>query len=165
MADSTTALLQALWRKAGGSPPLRVPCPSPAKARKLRFALYQAVRKFREGKAQADQDLQHALDTLSLGFDEADPSVLVFSDKSADETLAAVVEVLGVSPGESPRSAEELAMEASLAEVQRKLAELSGQGPGEPHQGPSNPSHKPSTPTPVGYPPSSPSRSTPYYTR
>lgn len=68
MSNSHNVLQQA-WRtgfsKPGG---LTIPCQSPEEAASLRFALYNAVKKFRNGKVTPDTELSEAMDQCSISF-------------------------------------------------------------------------------------------------
>lgn len=94
--DKQKLLLQGLWRKAGASPEaLRLPCRTRGEALRLRFALYNAVRKVREGKEPADEALTRALEEVTLSFEDAAQTVLVMEQKVRTGMMQVVVAALG----------------------------------------------------------------------
>lgn len=94
--DKQKLLLQGLWRKAGASPEaLRLPCHSRGEALRLRFALYNAVRKVREGKEPADETLMRALEEVTLSFEDDAQTVLVMEQKVRTGMMQVVVAALG----------------------------------------------------------------------
>lgn len=94
--DKQKLLLQGLWRKAGASPEaLRLPCSTRGEALRLRFALYNAVRKVREGKEPADEALQRALEEVTLSFEDDAQTVLVMEQKVRTGMMQVVVAALG----------------------------------------------------------------------
>lgn len=145
--DQQKSVLQGLWRKAGRQDePLEIACASNADAKRLRFALYNAVREFKPtpkgdpAKKLADPALQMALDKCSVSFHEQDSSIIIIRQKTSSAMMQAAMAVLGE---ERILDEMDVAAEASFALVQKKLAEP--QEPGE---------YVPGTP-----------RVTPYYTR
>lgn len=94
--DKQKLLLQGLWRKAGASPEaLRLPCSTRGEALRLRFALYNAVRKVREGKEPADEALMRALEEVTLSFEDDAQTVLVMEQKVRTGMMQVVVAALG----------------------------------------------------------------------
>ena len=96
--DKQKLLLQGLWRKAGASPEaLRLPCRTRGEALRLRFALYNAVRKVREGKEPADEALTRALEEVTLSFEDDAQTVLVMEQKVRSGMMQVVVAALGAT--------------------------------------------------------------------
>ena len=103
--DKQKLLLQGLWRKAGASPEaLRLPCRTRGEALRLRFALYNAVRKVREGKEPADEALTRALEEITLSFEDDAQTVLVMEQKVHTGMMQVVMAALGpqAAKGVSP---------------------------------------------------------------
>lgn len=97
--DEQRAKLQGLWRKAyRDGKPIEIPCKTASAATKLRFAMYDAVRPFRKGTMQPDEELGEAINNCMLSFKEDDRSVLVVCRKTATELMAAIDAVLGEDP-------------------------------------------------------------------
>lgn len=94
--DEHRAKLQGLWRKAYREDrPIEIPCKTASAATKLRFAMYDAVRVFRRGTAQPDEELGNAIANCMLSFKEGDKSVLVVMKKTATELMSAIDDILG----------------------------------------------------------------------
>jgi hypothetical protein len=94
--DEQRAKLQGLWRKAyRDGKPIEVPCRTASSATKLRFAMYDAVRAFRRGTAQADEELAQAIENCMLSFKEGDRTVLVVTKKTATELMSTIDGILG----------------------------------------------------------------------
>lgn len=114
---SELATLQTAWRTAASRPDgLVIACPDIATARNLRFRLYNAVKPFRDGKAQPDSALAEALAVLKVGITMEPPSVNL-TRKCVVDLVSAALEGLGVSPDEA-LTAEDAAIAESLAHVQ-----------------------------------------------
>lgn len=97
--DEHRAKLQGLWRKAYREDrPIEIPCKTESAATKLRFAMYDAVRVFRRGTAQPDEELGKAIANCMLSFKEGDKTVLVVMKKTATELMSAIDEILGGDP-------------------------------------------------------------------
>lgn len=139
--DKQKLLLQGLWRKAGAAPEaLRLPCRTRGEALRLRFALYNAVRKVREGKEPADEALTRALEEVTLSFEDDAQTVLVMEQKVRTGMMQVVVAALGAGPqaeGVSPvpatsqvaaepspflKTPEQIEEERSLERLREKLA-------------------------------------------
>lgn len=141
--DKQKLLLQGLWRKAGASPEaLRLPCRTRGEALRLRFALYNAVRKVREGKEPADEALTRALEEVTLSFEDDAQTVLVMEQKVRTGMMQVVVAALGpqAAEGVSPvpatsqvavatapsasflKTPEQIEEERSLERLREKLA-------------------------------------------
>ena len=145
--DAQKALLQEIWRKAfRQDEPLEIPCKTESNAKRMRFALYNAVRGVRDGATPADSLLREAAENCSVGFKPGERSTVVLQKKILTELMQVVVGIVGVaapttlpgnSAGHSPllKSSEELQAEeetqASLARLAEKLKEASpGAGEG-----------------------------------
>ena len=156
--DSQKQTMQSLWRKAiGQNEPLKIRCASLADARRLRFALYNAVREFREGRdgrpprRAADPELRRAVEECTVLFDQDDARVVVMQTKASSSMMQAALAALGA---DAPAGLDEVQMaaEVSAEEVRRKLGALA--------EGPAPAMH--SEPTPAATPLH---RTTSYYTR
>lgn len=122
--DKQKALLQGLWRKAVGTEEtLRVPCQTESNAKRLRFALYNAVRDVRVGKVEGDETLKEAIANCTISFDPEDKSVVLIQQKVMMDLMQVVAGVVGDAPG-LQKTEEEMAMEASQARLMEKLSGL-----------------------------------------
>lgn len=131
------ATLQTAWRTAATRPDgLTIACPDLATARNLRFRLYNAVKPFRDGKAQPDPALAEALGVLKVSVTTDPPSVSLTRKCVVDLVSAALAEA-GVAPEavadtetlEAGNSLERVlqltrAAEEAQAEKAEKLSEL-----------------------------------------
>lgn len=114
------ALLQSLWRKASTQEKLTIPCKTLAKARRLRYALYNAVRGVRDGEVKVDEVLQFAVENYSISFDPDEPSTLVVQRKILTELMQTVQGILGDTPLETE---EDILMREAEQRVRAKVAE------------------------------------------
>lgn len=145
--DEQKELLQGLWRKAFlQAEPLLIPCKSESNAIRLRFALYNAVREVRKGKAKADKTLLDATSNCTIGFSPNDRATLLVQRKVMTELMQVVVDLVGDAP-ELRKSEEDMEIEASSALLLEKLKQSADFSP---EQSPAN----------LGLP-----RKTHYYTR
>lgn len=83
--------LQSIWRAAVGRPDgVRLPCKDDGEAKRLRFALYNAVRHLREpgGVGAADSELIEAVKNCSISIVE--PGVLLVQDKQYSPMMSVV---------------------------------------------------------------------------
>ena len=102
--NQETALLHALWRKGLQSEtPVRIPCAAKSDATRLRWALYNAVAKYRpEGSkhGQADAVLAEAIENCSLSVEgkEPGPFALVIQRKTLTNLMQTIAAVLGDAP-------------------------------------------------------------------
>lgn len=87
------AIMQALWRKAGkADAPITLDCKTPANLTKVRFALYNAVRKVR-AHPEIDFELADAVQACSITVKS--PSVLEIGRRELDpliQQMAAMLE-------------------------------------------------------------------------
>lgn len=142
--DEQKKLLQGLWRKAFlHHEELRVPCKTKANATKLRFSLYNAVRKVRTGKEPADKELLQAVENCTIGFAPDDETVVLIQKKVMTDLMQAIIGIVGDDPN-LLKSEEDIEIANSQESFLKKL--------NDPSQG--------LTERDLGLP-----RSTPYYTR
>lgn len=89
-------ILQNLWIMAASLPDgATVPCGSAASARRLRFALYNAVKYCKGPDAKpCSEELLNAITTCSLGFSD-DGTAVVIRQKIATKVNQAILGVLG----------------------------------------------------------------------
>ena len=89
-------ILQNLWILAASRPDgVAVPCGDKASARRLRFAMYNAVKWFKgEGAKACSEELSNAIATCSLSFTE-DETGVVIRQKIATKVNQAILSVLG----------------------------------------------------------------------
>ena len=107
-----------LWRAGGEAENgITVPCESEANAKRLRFALYNALKPVKNGKLTADMKLRYAIDNCSLSFTE-DGKGLVIRPKVSTIVNKAILAALG---NRVIKSTEELVMEESMKRVQERL--------------------------------------------
>ena len=142
--DAQKAILQEIWRKAfQQDEPLEIPCKTESNAKRMRFALYNAVRGVRDGRTPADSLLREATENCAVGFKPGERSTVVLQKKILTELMQVVVGIVGAgaaapsasapgNPAEHPfllKSSEELQAEeetqASLARLAEKLKEAS----------------------------------------
>lgn len=129
--DKQKLICQGLWRKAGQTQEeVAIPCKTLADARRLRFALYNAVREFkddpktgREGK-RADPDLQAGIENFSVSFHDEAPTTIVLRHKGSSTAMQAALAVLGDTPLLAPEGME---VAASIAAVQKKLEQMANE--------------------------------------
>ena len=87
--------LQSIWRAALGRPEgVRLPCKDEGEAKRLRFALYNAVRHLRvlEPAATVDTTLAEAVKNCSISLIES--TVLLVQDKQFSPLMAVVNKAL-----------------------------------------------------------------------
>lgn len=144
--DKQKQVMQGLWRRAGRMPDaLEIKCKNLSDARRMRFALYNAVREFKpdqkDGKPPkvADEALQLGIDNCSVSFREGAPTTVLLRQKAKTDLMISALEALGE---EALLDELDVAASASANLVMKKLS-------GE---------------VPVEIDPNMP-RSTPYYTR
>ena len=69
--QSEQDIMLSVWREAGRSQEgVVIPCESEANAKRLRFALYNAIKPVKTGRLAADTALKHAIANCSLSFTE-----------------------------------------------------------------------------------------------
>lgn len=92
-------ILQNLWVMAASRPDgVEVPCGDASSARRLRFALYNAVKWFKgENAKPCSEELANAIATCSLSF-TADETGVVIRQKIATKVNQAILSVLGGLP-------------------------------------------------------------------
>ena len=129
-------LLHRIWRKAFRDGEMIIDLPTPSDAMKLRFALYNAVRPVRQGKA-VDEELLKAAESCLINIAG---SVLTVQSKSLMPFMQAVTAALGeeVSAEQPVPLTQE---EAEIAASEERLKAL------------------------LDTPEQAPERVTPYYTR
>lgn len=140
--NNETAVMQAIWRHAHRKGEHRIDLPSLSDCRRIRFALYNAVRGVRLGK-EVDEELTAAAEECSICIEGTS---LLIRAKSKTPAMQAVLSSLGAEALNltelAPRSAEEVAIESSQGLLLEKLKAQFGTADGSPAP-----------------------RSTPYYTR
>ena len=143
-------LYQAFWRQAltNGKQGLTLPCKTQAEASRLRFALYNSVRAFKQGKVQPDQELAEAIANVTITFTE-DKKGLQLTNRLDSGLLSELAKLI---PKEKIVNAEELASREALKRMEERLGGVVTADPAKP----SNPA------MPTGLTAGS---STPYYTR
>lgn len=107
--------LHAVWLKANTEGELFIPCGGKANATKLRFALYNSVKPFREGRAE-NPEMVEAIAAVSITL-EGDGVRL--QHRSASVIMQSVRAVLGDAP-----IPEQQIMTQEEMESQRRLQEL-----------------------------------------
>lgn len=125
--DKQKQVMQGLWRRAGRmTEALEIKCKTISDARRMRFALYNAVREFKpdqkDGKAPkaADSALQHAIDNCSVSFKSGEPTTVLLRQKVATDLMMSALEALG---DEALLDEMDVAASASADAVMKKLAE------------------------------------------
>ena len=102
--SKSMAIFHQAWRianKGETMPP--IPCSSPQAAQQLRFALYNAVKPFRDGKREVDDELREAMLNCSVAL-TPDRCGIVIRKKLDTEMTKLLLEAIG---GEIPLTIEE----------------------------------------------------------
>jgi hypothetical protein len=142
-------LMQSVWRKALREGEVILQLPSESDAKRVRFTLYNSVRAVRQGKV-VDEELLRATQECSI---QITGSTVVIQSKMRSDMMQAVLAALGESEetllakAPTPKTAEEVEVEASRQRLLEKLGQVS---PG---------TEADNENTPAG------ARVTPYYTR
>lgn len=114
-------LMREMWRLGYSEPNgVTLPCPDQATATRLRFALYNSVKAFRNGKGEADQTLRDALNNCQLSIDPQTAAISISRKLNTAASLA-MLSVLGNRP---IRTTEQAAADESLARVMSQLNTL-----------------------------------------
>ena len=107
-------IMLSIWREAGRTNEgVTIPCSSEANARRMRFALYNAIKPVKSGRLAADTALKEAVATCSLGF-TADKCGLVIRPKVATELSQALI---GALAGKQIARTEDLLLNESFARL------------------------------------------------
>ena len=121
--NNEVSVMQALWRLAYRKGRHSIDLPSLSDCRRVRFALYNAVRTVRQGKL-FDEELAAAAAECSISIEG---TTLIIQAKSATPAMNAVLASIG---GEldsllavEPKSQEQVDMERSQAKLLEKLNE------------------------------------------
>lgn len=117
MADEKS-ILQQLWIHAYKEGGATVDCGTQAAATRMRFALYNAVKTYRDGKGEPPEVLRKAIDNCAISM-TADKKSVIIQPKVSTSNMRAILAVLGDTP---IKTAEELAMDESLARIMEKVA-------------------------------------------
>ena len=133
--NNETAVMQAIWRTAYRKGEHRINLPSLSDCRRIRFALYNAVRGIRLGK-EVDEELAAAAEECSICIEG---TTLLIRAKSQTPAMQAVLSSLGTEALNltelTPRSAEEVAIESSqevlLEKLKAQFADDGTQVPGQ----------------------------------
>lgn len=119
--QSESTALQAVWRLAYRTGQHRIQLADAAECKRLRFALYNAVRAVRAG-AQVDEELANAARECLV---TAEGTTLVVQLRSRTSTMLAVMESLKGVPGvleeAAPLTPEEVAMQQSQERLRQIL--------------------------------------------
>ena len=108
-------IMLSIWREAGrDAKGVTIPCSTEANAKRMRFALYNAVKPVKAGRLAADSALKEAITTCSLSFTE-DKKGLVIRPKVATELSQAL---LGALAGKQVARMEDLLLNESFARMQ-----------------------------------------------
>lgn len=149
--NNEVSVMQALWRVAYRKGKHEILLPTLSDCRRIRFALYNAMRPVRQGKL-VDPELAAAAEECSISIEG---TTLVIQAKSRTAAMSAVLASLGGEVEallqESPKTAEETEIEASQARLLQQLGNAEGK------------EVSPATDSPL--PPAAGTRVTPYYTR
>ena len=113
--------MHAAWVKAARETRLEIPCKTVADARRLRFALYNAVKPLKDGKAESPDALAAAEQVTIHLYEEPSPMVLM-QHKSATTMMQSLSAVLDGEVVAAPpvMTAEEV---ESLQRLQSLMAE------------------------------------------
>lgn len=114
---SEQSILQQLWIHAHKQGTITVPCGNQASATRMRFAMYNAVKSYRDGKGNPPQALRDALDNCCLSL-TPDKCGIIVQPKVATGNMQAILAVLGDA---QIKSAEMLLAEESVARIMGQL--------------------------------------------
>lgn len=147
--DKTRELIFSLWRKAnepGNEEGITLPCKDKGSAQRMRFTLYNTVKKARSGAEEVDGALLDAITNCSASLSGDGGTSVVIRKKLFTDAVKIMMEALGEAP--PPDHATE---EAMLLESQRRMMKELGvvEAADEPEEAPPAPG----------------TRQTPYYTR
>jgi hypothetical protein len=107
-------IMHGIWREAGRDETgVTIACESEANAKRLRFALYNALKPIKSGKQGADSALLHAIATCSLGFTE-DKKGLIIKPKIATVLSKTMLAALA---GKEVKNTEDYLMEETFARL------------------------------------------------
>lgn len=117
------ALLRQVWRKAVREGRVVLNFKDKREARRVRFALYNAVKPFKDGTL-VDDELLEAAEECKVQFEGETTLVVVKKIMTAE--LQVIAESLGISPGglarlPEPRSLEEAQADTSLERLREQL--------------------------------------------
>jgi len=115
-------LLQEVWRKAGQSV-VTIPCPDAASAHRLRFSLYNAVKRFKRPgmESEADDALKHGIATCSVTL-SPDKLTVIIGQAGVGELESVILAAIG--GGEiDKRSPLDRQAEESLERLKNKAQE------------------------------------------
>lgn len=88
--SKSMAIFHEVWRHANRPDGMHfIQCKSVAEASRLRFALYNAVKPYRNGKREADQELKDAILNCSICLTEDKKGIIM--QKKLDSDLAKVL--------------------------------------------------------------------------
>lgn len=118
-----SALLRQVWRKALAEGRVVLPFKDAREARRVRFALYNAVKPVKDGLL-VDDELLEAANECKVQF-EGEATLVVVRRVMTTE-LQIIAESLGLVPGSTtelpaPKTAEEAQVATSLERLQEKL--------------------------------------------
>lgn len=120
--NNESSVMQALWRKAYRDGRHEIVLTSASDCRRIRFALYNAVRPVRQGKL-VDEELAAAAEECSVSIEG---TKLIIQAKSQTPAMAAVLESLGREAKKllepEPMTAEDAAIAASQERLLSALA-------------------------------------------
>ena len=111
------ALFHECWRlgnKTEGFPPIK--CSDTRAAQRLRFALYNAVKPFRDGKRECDDELREAMTNCSIALTEDRCGVIV-QKKLDSEIGKLLLEAVG---GEIPLTIDERMANAAYERIMKR---------------------------------------------
>ncbi len=118
--DKTKELIFGLWRRAnepGNDEGVLLPCPDETAAQRMRFMLYNTVKKARNGLEDVDSGLVEALANCSASIIGEDKKTVVIRKKLFSDAARIMMEALGGLPEANATE------EALLAESQRRVLE------------------------------------------
>ncbi len=107
-------IMLSIWREAGRTGEgVTIPCSTEANAKRMRFALYNAIKPVKTGKLAADSALKEAVATCSLSFTN-DKLGLVIRPKVSTELSQALI---GALAGKQIARTEDLLLGESFARL------------------------------------------------
>lgn len=115
-----TEIMREMWRLAySRKEGVTIPCPDKSSAMRLRFALYNAVKLYRNGKDEADSALTSAIANCQLAIGEDNKSV-VMKRKLDSATNKAMLAILGNA---MPQSVDDAMALESMARIMERVQE------------------------------------------
>jgi len=117
--NKLTTMLQEVWRKAARDGEGRIEFPDEKTAKKMKFAMYNAVKGVKSGKESPDAELADAVVNCMLRTEGA---TLIIERRELKPGVESVANFLGVNIGqEMPDTFEKQLSSSEFAEMEERL--------------------------------------------